>query len=106
MATKLETAELKNEQLATQIASMQETAVLRDAEIAKLATELKSAKASSDSWYKKMDEAKAEVDQVHLLLDAMSNPPARKGPANDYGQAVAFNLMTRLAAWLATRGAA
>ena len=106
MATKLERAQEGEKHALDQLADAKEVIAHQEKEIVRLTAEAKTANSSKDAWYKKMCDATAEVDQVHLLLDAMQNPPARKGPANEYNQAVAFNLMTRLAAWLATRGAA
>lgn len=103
MATKYELAVARAEEAEKALDQAQESAAEHRAHAAKLEKELASAKSTSDSWYKQLTEAKNEVDQVHHLMDALPNAPARKGAANEYGSAPQFALMTRLAAWMAVR---
>ena len=103
MATKYELAVAQAEEAVKALDAAQQSAAEHRAHADKLEKELASAKSTADSWYKQMNEARAEVDQVHHLMDALPNAPARKGASNEYGQAPTFALMTRLAAWMAVR---
>jgi hypothetical protein len=69
----------------------------------KLTKELAESKARSDSYYKLYSDCSAEIEQVHCLIDAFPNSTGRKSEPNEYGSTTKYNLMTRLAAWLANR---
>lgn len=75
----------------------------RDAEIVKLSKNLDNEKAAKDRWFAARQEADAEIEQVHILLDSMPNAIARH-IEGEYGAKTIIKPMTRLAAWLATRG--
>ena len=60
-------------------------------------------KNGSSSHFKSYQEAKAEIEQVHQLLDAVPNSVARRSESEESYNRVDRDLMTRLAAWLAAR---
>ena len=65
--------------------------------------DLKRAETTRDRNHQEAREREAEIEQVHSLLDALPDSVARKVPSpNGYGEQE-VRLMTRLAAWLATR---
>lgn len=74
-------------------------------QIEKLEKDLKAANDAKALYDKRNDEARGEIEQVHILLDALPNAVARKTEHEDSWQRKDLNLMTRLAAWLATRPA-
>ncbi len=87
------------EQLRMDIAQLHGMVATRDEIIAKLEKELASAKSNGSSYLAGLSDLRREVEAVHVLLDAMSNPPPRKAP-DSYSE---FPIMTRLAVWLASR---
>lgn len=103
MATKLEIAVQQAETATEKAREWMEAANDLRIKLDAKEKELATAKSTSDNWYKQLLQAQAEVDQVHHLLDALPNAPARKGAANEYGSAPTFAMMTRLAAWMAVR---
>ena len=87
------------EQSRQHIFQLENALTLRDETIAKLEKELASAKSNGSSYLAGLSDLRREVEAVHVLLDAMSNPPPRKAP-DSYSE---FPIMTRLAVWLASR---
>jgi septal ring factor EnvC (AmiA/AmiB activator) len=73
-------------------------------QIEKLQKELDSSKSSRDLYYKRMNDADAEIEQVHTWLDTLPGTPGRQTSAeNDY-QRKNLGMMTRIASYLSQRG--
>lgn len=89
--------------VATQLKNLQKEYAAQAQQVEKLTKELASNKVAQDSWYKKSDEYKAELDQAHALIDALPGSIPRKSEPGEYGQQTTHALMTRLAAWLAVK---
>ena len=75
------------------------------AEVADLKTKLKSAQDSFKYASEQRAEMQAEVDQLHLLLDALPGAAPRKSQAENSWDSKDHKAMTRLAAYLASRSA-
>lgn len=73
------------------------------AEIAELRKKLASETSTKDSWYSQMNSAHTELEQVHQILDSLSNPPPRKSKHEESWRQVELSLTARLASWLASR---
>lgn len=75
------------------------------AQIEKLQKELEQARSLQKTYNEQRVEAQAQVDQVHALIDALPGSVGRKvaGDQNAWPPDISLNVMTRLAAWLATR---
>ena len=73
--------------------------------ITALEKKLSSETASKDTFYRQMNDAKAELEQVHALLDVLPGAAKRKTEAEESWQRQDIALMTRLAAYLAARQA-
>ena len=73
------------------------------ASIVKLEKDLKAANDMKGSLNTQATEAKAEIEQVHLLLDVLPGAPGRKGSGADEWSRPNNNAMTRLAGYLAAR---
>jgi len=78
------------------------------AQIEKLEKDLAEANKSKDRFYEAHQKAEERVAQVHALVDALPGAPGRSIEIDTGGwkQPISLEPMTRLAAWLATRGAA
>jgi len=79
------------------------SAALRNAEkkIEELEKALKEEKSRSDSWYKSMNDKNKELEEVHLVLDVLPNPPARSfTPQSGYEKTM--SLSSRLIAYIAS----
>ena len=72
------------------------------ARITELEKELAAAKSNSDYHGKQRAEAESELRDVHNFLDAVPGAVPKKSETDVYGPE--RSAMTRLAAWLATRG--
>jgi hypothetical protein len=75
------------------------------ARIAELEKKLAAETSSKDGWYKRHEDAKAELEQVHVLLDVLPGAAGRKTTTDESWNAREINAMTRLASYLASRGA-
>lgn len=60
-------------------------------------------KKTKESYYALRSELDKEIEQVHILLDILPGAAPRKGETTGWNTP-AYNLMTRLAAYLANRG--
>lgn len=80
-----------------------ETIAAMQAAATEMEKKLKSETSAKDSYYKLMNEAQNEIEQVHCLLDVLPATPGRKTEAPDQWQQKDVKLMTRLAAYLANR---
>ncbi len=74
------------------------------AKIEELEKKLKSVTDDKDRWYKMQTEKNEEIEQVHALLDALPGAAGRQSQAEEPWQRKTLSLMTRLAAYLASRG--
>lgn len=72
-------------------------------EIETLKTKVASAERTASYQAERTAALDIEVRQIHLFLDAVPNPPARK-VAGEYGSSHDVSAMTRIAVYLATRG--
>lgn len=89
---------MKKQSLTRQLKQSQQNEAQLFAEVSSLKEKLKSAEGMRDYNSKRAQDAEQEIEQVHMLLDAVPNPPPRSG-TDQYAQK--FAPMTRLAAWLA-----
>ena len=64
---------------------------------------LKSMTETKDMYYKQHRDAIAEIEQIHLILDAFPNSPQRKTDGENSWDKTELTLSTRFAAWLGTR---
>jgi len=74
-----------------------------EARIVELEKKLASESSAKDSFYKQMQSAQAEVEQVHALLDSLPGSAPRKTEHEESWQRKDIATMTRLAAYLANR---
>lgn len=74
-------------------------------EIEKLTKERDETKKRGDDWFKQYQERCAEIEQVNLLLDVLPGAAPRKSDDELSYNQKSYSLMTRLAAYLAARGA-
>jgi hypothetical protein len=72
---------------------------------AKLTKDLAQANSMKDMYSKNADEAKKELESLHSLIDVLPGALARKTVPNpeEHWNVVTHTLMTRFAAYLATR---
>lgn len=75
------------------------------AQVTKLEAELKRETQAKDSFYKLKQDAEAEIEQVHALLDVLPGSAARKTDGVNSWEQKEITAMTRLASYLALRGA-
>ena len=90
--------ELQNE-IHKHIADIKE----KDEKIAKLEKTVEDNKSTIKYHQDKQKEAQEELNQVHSMLDAFSNPVARKGDGENSWYTVDRTASTRLAAWFASK---
>lgn len=89
--------------VATQLKTLRAEYAAQAQQVEKLTKEAASAKSSSDAFYKRSEEYKAELDQAHALIDALPGSIPRQSETGEYGQRTTYALMTRLAAWMAIK---
>lgn len=67
--------------------------------VAELEKSLSGTKSTSDMYYKNYSELKAEMEQLHMILDAVEEAPSRyiEAPADSYRSRDERSLATRLA---------
>jgi hypothetical protein len=93
----------KKASLATQIRNERAEAFAVKQKLEKTEKELESSKQSNKYNSDRAQKAEAELEQVHMFLDAVPNPPARKSEnAGGYGH-TEHSLMTRMSVYLTTR---
>ncbi len=104
MATKLENLTAQIAEMEKKLSVLATESAEHRARAEKAEKDLADGKVTSTHYLKQMGAAQDEVKQVHILLDAMPNPPARKVNVEEpYKHDVTFELTTRFAAWLASR---
>ena len=69
----------------------------------KLIKERDSEKSGKDTFYQKANRLESEIEQVSLLLDVLPGAAPRKSEDEDRWRQKEYTLMTRLAAYLASR---
>lgn len=87
----------------TQLKQVLERAKTLEAENAKLVKDLANEKSTKDTWYKRSEDYKTEIEQIHALLDALPGAAARKTTGENSWDQKDLTAMTRLAAYLANR---
>lgn len=85
-----------------EIEDIKNTVADRDNSILDLEKKLKTANEAKDSWYKNTNDLKAEIEQIHQILDAVPNSVLRKDEGAEC-YAPERTIGTRLAAWMASR---
>lgn len=73
------------------------------ADLAALTKDRDDQKKAKESYYSTRSELEKEIEQVHILLDILPGAAPRKGETTGWNTPT-YNLMTRLAAYLANRG--
>ena len=73
------------------------------ADLAALTKDRDDQKKTKESYYSSRSELEKEIEQVHILLDILPGAAPRKGETTGWNTPT-YNLMTRLAAYLANRG--
>jgi hypothetical protein len=73
------------------------------ADLAALTKDRDDQKKTKESYYSMRSELEKEIEQVHILLDILPGAAPRKGETSGWNTPT-YNLMTRLAAYLANRG--
>lgn len=71
-------------------------------EVSKLTKERDTERSNKDYNYKQNQEARAELEQAHALLDALPGV-GRKAEMGEYGHQTTYGLVTRIGAFLAAR---
>lgn len=74
-----------------------------NAKIVELEKKLKDTESAKSCWYSQNEERGKEIEQVHQILDSLTNPPPRKSKHEESWRQVELSLTARLAAWLASR---
>lgn len=93
----------KKPSIATQLKTLKVEYAAQAQEVSKLTKQLEDAKRNSDYTTKSRDDAQAELNQAHALLDALPNAIPRQSDPNEYGGRTNHALATRIGAWLAVR---
>jgi len=93
----------KKPTIAAQLKALKIEHAAQTQEVAKLAKQLEDAKRTADYSTKSRDEAQAELNQAHALLDALPNAIPRQSEPGEYGGRTNHALATRIGAWLAVR---
>lgn len=75
-------------------------------QVAELEKKLKSAEDMKIHYSKQATEAESQIEQVHALLDVLPGAAGRKTEHEESYYRKDINVMTRLASYLAARGAA
>lgn len=73
------------------------------ADLAALTKDRDEQKKTKESYLLLRSELEKEIEQVHILLDILPGAAPRKGETTGWNTPT-YNLMTRLAAYLANRG--
>lgn len=94
----------KKPAVSTQLKAAKEQIETMKAEIEKLTKDRDEQKKMKDIYYSQRAELEKEVEQVHILLDVLPGAAPRKGETTGWNTPT-YNLMTRLAAYLANRNA-
>jgi hypothetical protein len=94
----------KKPAVSTQLKAAKEQIEAMKAEIEKLTKDRDEQKKMKDIYYSQRAELEKEVEQVHILLDVLPGAAPRKGETTGWNTPT-YNLMTRLAAYLANRNA-
>ncbi len=97
ISTQLLEEQHKNAELLTQIDILK-------ADIEKLKKNNESDKKTSTMWYEEKCKLEKEIEQIHQFLDAAPKSVARESEGENSYSTVKRTAMTRLAAWLASRG--
>lgn len=74
-------------------------------QVADLEKKLKQETESKDRYSKAQDVAEAQIEQIHALLDVLPGAAGRKTENEESYYRKDINVMTRLASYLAARGA-
>jgi len=76
-------------------------------QVKQLTKQLESEKSCAKLRYEAINKLEAEVEDVHSLLDSLPNAPKRIRERKDgEWQDYKYTIISRLASWLASRGAA
>jgi hypothetical protein len=76
-------------------------------QVKQLTKQLESEKSCAKLRYEAINKLEAEVEDVHSLLDSLPNAPKRIRERKDgEWQDYKYTIITRLASWLVSRGAA
>lgn len=92
----------KKPAVSTQLKAAKEQIEAMKAEIEKLTRDRDEQKKTKEAYLSSRDELAKEIQQVHILLDILPGAAPRKGETTDW-HTPTYNLMTRLAAYLANR---
>ncbi len=95
----------KKPALSTQLKAAKEQIEVMKVDIEKLTKDRDDQKKTKESYLLLRSELEKEIEQVHILLDILPGAAPRKGETNGWS-APTYNLMTRLAAYLANRSSA
>lgn len=74
-----------------------------EAALEKSQAALKASEATKSSWYEKHQAIEAELEQVHALLDNLPGACGRKTEHEESYYRKDIKVVTRLAAWMASR---
>ena len=94
---------IKKPAITTQLKNANARVVELEKELEAAKKDATNQKASSDSWCRQHNETKAELEQLHSLLDALPGCLPRKVQAEESWRSTEHAAMTRLASWLAVR---
>ena len=76
-------------------------------QVKQLTKQLENEKSCAKSRYETINKLEAEIEDVHSLLDSLPNAPKRIRERKDWEwQDYKYTIISRLASWLASRGAA
>lgn len=76
-------------------------------QVKQLTKQIENEKSCAKSRYETINKLWAEIEDVHSLLDSLPNAPKRIRERKDgEWQDYKYTIITRLASWLASRGAA
>ena len=76
-------------------------------QVKQLTKQLESEKSCAKLRYEAINKLEAEIEDVHSLLDSLPNAPKRIRERKDgEWQDYKYTIITRLASWLVSRGAA
>lgn len=94
----------KKPAVSTQLKAAKEQIEAMKAEIEKLTKDRDEQKKMKEAYLSSRTELEKEIQQVHILLDILPGAAPRKGETEGWNNPT-YNLMTRLAAYLANRNA-
>lgn len=86
-----------------EIETLKNTVAQRDTRIAELDKKLESEKTSYSNKVKERNEIAAELEQVHLLIDALPVAVAREVEGKNSWDNKNLNVLTRLAVFMASK---